>query len=110
MPNEIIELIEPTPKLHTKKCKLFSHAITIGIKAITPLFGLAGWYFFDYMIAFFTLLLGFIISSIVRAKLRNSAIPFKQHEYNYTDQAIAAWYTAKVLCFEPANTKEIAVD
>lgn len=112
MQNEIIELIEPTPKLLTKRCRLLSHAITAGLKSITPLFGLGGWYYFDYTIAFFSLLLGFIISSIVRAKLRNSAIPLKQHEYNYTDAAIATWYAAKFLCYKTptSQTKEIVTE
>jgi len=37
---------------------------------------------------------------IIRSKLRNSVIPFNQREYQYSDKAIADWYSAKELCYE----------
>jgi hypothetical protein len=54
---------------------------------------------YDYFMAFFALILSFIIMGIVRSKLRNSVIPPNQREYQYNDKGIADWYTAKELCY-----------
>jgi hypothetical protein len=71
--------------------KIFLQYTTFIVAIIT-------WYFYDYFIAIATLLLSFIIMGIIRSKLRNSVIPVSQREYHYTDEGIADWYTAKVLC------------
>ncbi|MEN4052446.1 MULTISPECIES: hypothetical protein [Sulfurimonas] len=106
MNKEYINLIEPTPKLHSKKCKLIALLLRIFLQyAIYP-FGLAVWYFYDYFIAGAAFLLGFIIIGIIRAKLRNSVIPLTQREYHYSDAAIADWYSAKILCMEEENDRK----
>ena len=56
------------------------------------------WFISDYFIAIATLVLSFIIMGIVRSKIRNSVIPVNQREYQYNDQGIADWYTAKEIC------------
>jgi len=100
MQNDFIEMIEPTPKISTKKCKIVSFLIWIFLKYSPYIITLMVWYIYDYFIAFFTLILSYIIVGIIRAKLRNSVIPAKQREYNYNDKGIADWYTAKELCIE----------
>ena len=100
MQSDYIELIEPTPKLHSKKCKLISLVLRLFLQFTTLSVGLITWFFYDYFIAIAALLLTFIIMGIVRSKLRNSVIPPSQREYQYNDQGIADWYTAKEICLE----------
>ena len=98
MDTNYIDLTEPTPKLKTKKCKIFSFMLSIFLQYTTFVVAIIVWYFYDYFIAIATLLLSFIIMGIIRSKLRNSVIPVSQREYHYTDEGIANWYTAKILC------------
>lgn len=100
MENDFIEMMEPTPKLHSQKCKLISFMIRIFLQFFIYIVALIVWLMFDYFIAIATLLLSFIIMGIIRSKIRNSVIPPKQREYQYSDQGIADWFTAKELCFE----------
>jgi len=100
---DYIDLIEPTPKLKTKRCQLIALSIKLFLQYALYIITLLTWYFYDYFIAAATLLLGFIIIGIIRAKLRNSAIPLTQREYHYNDAAIASWYTAKRICYEESK-------
>ncbi len=100
MQNDFIEMIEPTPKLNSKKCKLIALLLRVFLQFTTFIVSLLAWYLFDYFIAILTLVLSFIIIGIIRSKLRNAVIPLKQREYQYNDQGIADWYTAKELCYE----------
>ena len=100
MQNDFIDLIEPTPKLHSQKCKIISSLLKIFLQFTTVVVGLTTWYLYDYFLAIAALLLSFIVMGIIRSKLRNAVIPPKQREYQYNDQAIAEWYTAKELCLE----------
>ncbi len=99
MKTDFIDQIEPTPKLHSKKCKLIAFGIRFFLQYSLYLFVVIMWYEYDYFIAIASLLLGFIVIGIIRSKLRNSVIPPSQREYLYTDQGIADWYTARQLCF-----------
>ncbi|RLF03703.1 MAG: hypothetical protein DRJ64_08020 [Thermoprotei archaeon] len=103
MQNDFIEMIEPTPKLNSKKCKLIALLLRVFLQFTTFIVSLLAWYLFDYFIAILTLVLSFIIIGIIRSKLRNAVIPLKQREYQYNDQGIADWYTAKELCYETQN-------
>jgi len=98
MDTDYIDLIEPTPKLKTKKCRFVAFLLKLFLKYTTFVAAVIAWYFYDYFIAIATLLLSFIIMGIIRSKLRNSVIPISQSEYHYTDEGIADWYTAKMLC------------
>ena len=100
MQNDFIDLIEPTPKLHSQKCKIISFLLKIFLQFTTVLVGLIVWYLYDYFLAIAALLLSFIIMGIIRSKIRNSVIPPKQREYQYNDQGIADWYIAKEICYE----------
>ncbi|PHS58018.1 MAG: hypothetical protein COB17_04410 [Sulfurimonas sp.] len=100
MNNDFIDMIESTPKLKSKKCKIISFILRIFLQFSIYIFTIISWYIYDYFIAFFTLILSFIIIGIIRSKLRNSVIPFKQREYHYNDKSISDWYTAMVLCIE----------
>jgi ABC-type multidrug transport system fused ATPase/permease subunit len=100
MQNDFIDMIEPTPILHSKRCKLISLFIRIFLQFSTYFFTFIAWFIYDYFIAFLTLILSFVIVGIIRSKLRNSVIPLKQREYHYNDKGIADWYTAKELCVE----------
>ena len=106
MNNDYIDLIEPTPKLYSRKCRLIARGIKYALQFTLPLLTLVMWYLYDYFVAGATLLLTFIIMGIVRSKLRNSVIPLKQQEYHYTDEGIANWFTAKRLCFGEDNAKK----
>jgi hypothetical protein len=100
MSNDFIDMIEPTPKLHSKKCRIIAFCIEILLKySIYAVMALV-WYKYDFFISLFALMLSFIIVGIIRSKLRNSAIPPSQREYHYNDKGIAAWYTAKEICYD----------
>ncbi len=105
MPNDIIDLIEPTPKLHSRKCKLIAYLLRIFLQFTTFITALITWYLYDYFISLAVLILTFIIMGIIRSKLRNDVIPPKQREYQYNDQGIADWYTAKVICNDELEQK-----
>ena len=109
MNNDFLEMIEPTPKLKTNKCKIISFILKIFLQFSIYIFTAVSWYLYDYFIVFFTLVLSYILVGIIRAKLRNSVIPFKQREYQYNDGGIADWYTARSLCIEidPNYKKEV---
>ncbi|MCD4668482.1 MAG: hypothetical protein K8R44_07875 [Sulfurimonas sp.] len=97
MQNDYIDLIESTPELHSKKCKIMAFILKIFLQYTTFITALISWYFYDYFIAIAILLLTFIIMGIVRSKIRNSVIPLKQREYQYNDKDIADWFIAKEL-------------
>ena len=105
MENDFIEMMEPTPKLHSKKCKLISFLVRVFLQFSIYIISLIVWFMYDYFIAIATLLLSFIIMGIVRSKIRNSVIPAKQREYQYNDQGIADWYTAKEICNDELEQK-----
>lgn len=98
MENNIIDMIESTPKLESKKCKLISLAISSTLTYSPYVITVISWIIYDYFIAFFTLILSLIIIGIIRAKIRNISIPIKQQEYPYTDKGIADWFTAQEIC------------
>jgi hypothetical protein len=98
MNEEYINLIEPTPKLHSRKCRVLAFTLKLFLQYSVYIATAVAWYLYDYFIGGATLLLSFIIVGIIRAKLRNSAIPLTQREYHYSDEAIANWYSARILC------------
>ena len=106
MQNDYIDLIEPTPKLYSKKCKTIALLLRIFLQFSSYAVSLIIWFVYDYFIAFFALILSFIIVGIIRSKLRNSVIPPQQREYQYNDQGIADWYTAKELCLEDTQERK----
>ncbi len=98
MQNDFIHMLEPTPNLHSKKCKLISFIIRVFLQYSIYIIALLVWFVSDYFIAIATLVLSFIVMGIIRSKIRNSVIPINQREYQYNDQGIADWYTAKEIC------------
>lgn len=101
MKNETtLELLEPTPKIYSKKCKLLTKILSYTLSYFHYIFTLVIWYFYDYFFAAAALLMSFVVMGIVRSKLRNSVIPLRQQEYQYTDEAIATWYMARRICLE----------
>ncbi len=103
--NDFIDMMEPTPKLYSKKCKLISFLVRIFLQFFIYIIGLIIWYIYDYFIAIAATILSFIIMGIVRSKLRNSVIPPKQREYQYNDQGIADWYTSREICNDELEQK-----
>ena len=98
--DDYIELIEPTPKLKTKRCRVLARSIAAAL-FVTPLIvALILWYNYDLFIGIVGLGIAYLVIGIVRSKLRTLSIPPHQLEYNYTDSAIAAWFAAKRLCYE----------
>ena len=100
MNNDFINMLEPTPKLHSKKCKMISALIWFFLKFSIYIITAISWYIYGYFITFFVLILSFIVIGIIRSKLRNIAIPPSQQEYQYNDKGIADWYTAREICLE----------
>ena len=86
MQNDYIDLIEPTPKIHSKKCKLVAFILRLFLQFTTFVTSLLAWYLYDYFIAALTLVLTFIIMGIIRSKLRNAVVPPKQREYHQQSQ------------------------
>lgn len=105
MDNDFIEMMEPTPKLYSKKCRFISFILRIFLQYFIYIISIIVWLMYDYFIAIATLLLSFIIMGIVRSKIRNSVIPIKQIEYQYNDQGIADWFTAKEICNDALEQK-----
>lgn len=109
MTNDYIDLIEATPKLNSKKCKIISFIIRVFLQYSIYFISLIVWYTNDLFIAALALILSFIVVGIVRSKLRNSVIPLSQREYQYNDQGIADWYVAKTLCYDEEDTNNLIV-
>ena len=98
--DDFIELIEPTPKLKTKRCKLLAKSITL-VLLLAPIFSaFLLWYEFDLFIGVVGFGIAYLIVGIIRSKLRTLSIPPHQLEYNYSDSTIATWFAAKRLCYE----------
>ena len=102
----ILELIQPTPTLYSKKCKILTKLLSYTLSYFHYVFALLIWYMYDYFFAISALLLSFIVMGIVRSKLRNLSIPLKQQEYQYSDSAIATWFMARVICLESQNNQK----
>jgi hypothetical protein len=100
MQTDYIDLIKPTPKLNSKKCKALSFLLKIFLQYFIYLATFVAWYVSDYFIALLTLVLSYIIIGIIRSKLRNISIPINQQEYQYNDQGIADWFIAQEICLE----------
>lgn len=98
MQNDYIDLIEPTPKLYSKKCRIISFLLRIFLQYSIYFITAIIWVISDFFIALLSLVLSFIVIGIIRSKMRNSVIPNKQREYQYSDQAIADWFTHKEIC------------
>ena len=101
-----IELIEATPKLKTKKCKLFALLIQLFLEYTTFFVALLAWVLYDYFIGGAVLLLAFIVMGILRSKMRNSSIPRSQQEYHYNDKGIADWYIKTHFCYDEKEPKD----
>ncbi len=98
MENNFIDMIRETPMLHSKKCRFISFMLLMMLRYSVYLITIMVWMKYDFFIAFFILILSFIVVGIIRAKLRNIAIPLQQQEYQYSDKEIADWYTAREIC------------
>jgi len=103
--DEILEMLEPTPILHSKKCKLLSLSLRLFLQFGIYAVALVVWFIFDYFIAIASLIASFIIMGIVRSKIRNDAIPNKQREHQYSDKEIADWFVAREFCFDDRKKK-----
>ena len=68
MPNNIIDMIEPTPKLNSKKCRFISFLLRVFLQFTTVTVGLVTWYVYDYFIAVAALILSFIIMGIPKSR------------------------------------------
>jgi hypothetical protein len=103
--NEILEMLEPTPILKSKKCKFISSLVRTGLEFGIYIITLIVWYLQDYFIAIASLIASYIVMGIIRSKVRNSVIPPKQREHQYSDKEIADWYVAKEFCFERSKNE-----
>jgi len=93
------DLIEPTPIIKGKKCKVFLFGLYLFIAYAPFIISLLIWYMYSFSIGFsffllFTLLMGILIS-----KLRLVSIPKMQREMSYSNMEVARWYLDKNICF-----------
>ncbi len=100
MDQNFLELIKPTPKIESKKCKIIAFLLSISLIYSPLLIGGVIWYFYDYFFAGASLLITYLVVGIIRSQLRNDVIPLNQREFHYTDKAIATWVVAKQVCRE----------
>ena len=99
MQDDTIEIIEPTPVPESLRCKAAVYAIAVALTAAPYVAALAVWYRFDLFFGLGGFLIAYLVTGIVRSKLRNGVIPGIQQEYHYSDKAIASWYVVKgLLC------------
>jgi hypothetical protein len=106
MENNYIELLKPTPKFHSKKCKFLAFILRVFLEYTTVFSGLLMWYLYDYFFGGATLLVVFIVMGIVRSYMRNSSIPVSQREYHYNDKGIAEWFLSRHFCYEAQEDSE----
>lgn len=106
MENETIQQIQPTPKLTTTRCKLLEKTLTLALNSATFAVALTSYILYDWFVAFFTLVFSFLLTGIVRSKLRVLAIPSQQQERNYKDKELIAWYLFLYVCYENKENKE----
>ena len=99
MQNDFIPEIEPTPVFTTKPCAFLVHIIGFSLTYMPFLSAVPIALNADYFFAAATLLLGYLISGIIRSYMRNNSIPKKQQEYSYSDKAIASWFLYRTYCF-----------
>ena len=102
----ILEPIDATPKLYSPRCKLLAKILELTLSYFLYLFALIILYLYDYFFAIAALMSLYLVMGIVRSKLRNSVIPLKQQEYQYSDKAIAIWYMAHHVCLETKDEIE----
>lgn len=98
MQEDTLVLFEPIPILSTNKCKFFAFLLQIILQYTIFVIPLIVWYKLDLLLAFFALVLTFIIMGIIRSKLRNDSIPPSQREFHYSDGEIVRWFLAKQVC------------
>lgn len=94
-----IFLIDPTPTLPTRQCRLIARILGWGLSYGNYSIALIVWWKSDWFIAIGGLLLGYIVFGIIRSKLRNDSLPPAQRETPYNDYAIATWYLSRNHCF-----------
>lgn len=99
MNDEIIEPIESVPVLSRTICKISALILYYNLRYASLFIALIVWYNFHLFYALGALFMGFLITGIIKAKMRDLAIPQKQHERNYTDKELAIWFVDKEVCW-----------
>jgi hypothetical protein len=97
MQDDTIEIIEPTPVPKALRCKAAVYAIALAMTLGPYAAAVAIWYRFDLFFGIGGFLIAYLVTGIVRSKLRNGVIPQLQQEYHYSDRAIASWYVVRAL-------------
>jgi len=106
MKEDVIEVIQKTPQLKTRRCKLLVSILTV-LLCCTPLFAfLLLFFFYNFFIGAALSVFLFIVTAIIRSKMRLLALPANQLEYTYSDHAVVSWYASKYLCFENLEKNE----
>ncbi len=106
--SDVIEIIEPTPRPKSRFCRILVLIITAALTGTPYATALLIGYRFDFFFAAAAFLLTYLVTGIVRAKIRNDAVPPFQQEYHYSDRAIAAWFVdRRLLCgYSPTEEQE----
>ena len=97
MQDDSIFLPEPTPTPEKPRCRALAKLIALALRFGAWIVATAVWFQSNWFYAIAGLGIGYIAISIVRSKLRQMAIPPRQLEYSYTDDAIANWYVVRTL-------------
>ncbi len=91
-------MFEAVPKLQTTRCKLIAKTIHIALSFSPWMVTGLLYYLFDWFFAIGGLVISYIVTGIIRARMRSLSIPKQQQEHDYSDEAIARWYTVKWIC------------
>lgn len=99
MNNEIIEPLQELPKLPTKACKIYALILSYFLRFSSVIVALYVWYAYHLFYALGALIMSYLVLGIIKAKMRDLAIPLKQHERNYSDKELSIWYMAQEVCW-----------
>ena len=93
------DLIEPTPIIKGRKCKIILFGLYIFITYAPFFLGLIVWYMYSFLVGFSFYLLATLLMGIVISKLRVMSMPVMQREMSYNNMAVARWFLGKNICF-----------
>ena len=100
MENDYIDFIQPPPKPKTKKFRLLIRLASLLLSYDSLFISTIVFFYYDLFIAIIVFSILYIITGIIRSKIRLTSIPSTQLEYNYSDYEITSWYFLKYICFE----------
>ena len=87
-----MNFITLTPEPNSKLCRYVQYGLALILSYANYLVTALFFFIYNWYYAFFALVLSYVISGIIRAKIRNASVPTTQQEFNYSDKEIVAWF------------------